>query len=73
MEQGVRLMKRKYSQEEVWQLMKGRMYINKDDANIFVRRKRGMGSFTMNLGNKWTWVIVGIELALILTMIWALQ
>ena len=36
-------MKRKYSQEEVYKLMIGRTYYNKDDLNIFVRRK-GIGS-----------------------------
>ncbi|OON90952.1 MAG: hypothetical protein ATN34_00600 [Epulopiscium sp. Nele67-Bin002] len=53
-------MKRKYSQEEVWKHMTGRIYINKDDTNIFVRRKVP-GSWTMNLGNRWSWVIIALE------------
>ncbi len=61
-------MKRKYSKEEVWQNMPGRLYINKDDANIFVRRK-GSGSWTMNLGNKWTWVIMCAESLLVVTLL----
>lgn len=54
-------MKRKYSQEEVNQIMSGRIYINADDLNIFVKRK-GAYSWTMNLGNKWSWIIMGIEI-----------
>ena len=53
-------MKRKYTQEEVWQHMNGRIYINSDDLNIFVKRKFGY-SWTMNLGNKWSWVIMAAE------------
>ena len=51
-------MKRKYSQEEVQQRMMGRIYCNKDDLNIFVRKK-GLYAWTMNLGNVWSWVITG--------------
>lgn len=61
-------MKRKYSQEEAAKHMSGRIYINTDDLNIFVRRK-GIGSWTMNLGNKWSWVIMGAELLLIVVAI----
>ncbi|WP_053985060.1 hypothetical protein [Niameybacter massiliensis] len=57
-------MKRKYSQEEVQKCMSGRIYINRDDLNIFVRRK-GVYSWTMNLGNKWSWIIMCTELLVI--------
>ena len=57
-------MKRKYSQEEVDQTMSGRIYINADDLNIFVKRKTGY-AWTMNLGNKWSWVIMGIEILIV--------
>lgn len=57
-------MKRKYGQEEVNQHMSGRLYINADDLNIFVKRK-GICSWTMNLGNKWSWIIMGAELLFI--------
>lgn len=57
-------MKRKYSQEEINQHMSGRIYINADDLNIFVKRK-GICSWTMNLGNKWSWIIMGAELLFI--------
>ncbi|MEF9984507.1 MAG: hypothetical protein RR806_09180 [Oscillospiraceae bacterium] len=61
-------MKRKYTQEEVWQHMSGRIYCNSKDTNIFVRRK-GISSWTMNLGNAWSWVIMGIQLIVIVTIL----
>lgn len=64
-------MTRKYSQEEVWELMTGRIYINKDDANIFVKRK-GVSSLTMNLGNKLSWIIMALELIAVITILWVL-
>ncbi len=60
-------MKRKYSDEEVKKHMLGRIYCNNDDRNIFVKRK-GLFSWTMNLGNAWSWVITG-TLALIINVI----
>lgn len=57
-------MKRKYSPEEVAQHMSGRFYINPDDRNIFVRRN-GLGAWTMNLGNKWSWAVIAAELFVI--------
>lgn len=61
-------MKRKYSQEEIMKQMSGRIYVNTDDLNIFVRRK-GVGSWTMNFGNKWSWVIMGVELLIIIMIV----
>ncbi len=61
-------MKRKYSQEEVSKHMHGRIYFNRDDANVFVRRKNS-GSLTMNLGNKWAWLIMGAELLFVLLVL----
>ncbi len=61
-------MKRKYSQEEVEQRMTGHIYVNTDDLNIFVRRKTS-GVWTMNLGNKWSWVIMGAELLIIIMIV----
>lgn len=62
-------MKRKYRQEEVAQRMSGRIYCNADDLNIFVRRN-GFGAWTMNLGNKWSWVIMGAEGLLAALILW---
>lgn len=61
-------MKRRYSQKEVEERMSGRIYANKDDLNIFVRRKVPY-SWTMNLGNKWSWIIMGGTLLLIVLIV----
>ena len=50
--------KRKYSQKEVEAHMRGRLYCNPDDKNLFVRR-RVWGAWTMNPGNPWAWCVVG--------------
>ncbi len=52
-------MKRKHTPEEVARLMKGRLYYNPDDLNIIVRRSAPF-SWTMNLGNPWSWGIMGL-------------
>lgn len=57
-------MKRKFKQEDVWKNMTGKVYYKPDDLNIFVKRK-GLFSWTMNLGNKWSWYIMLIEVILI--------
>lgn len=62
-------MKRKYTQEEVDKLMHGRIYVNTNDLNIFVKRKNGLGSWTMNFGNKWSWFIVLLEFIIIFGVI----
>ena len=61
-------MKRIYSQEEVEQRMTGRIYVNTDDLNILVKRKTS-GAWTMNLGNKWSWVIMGMEVLIIVFIV----
>ena len=59
----VAAIKRKYTQQEVEQRMRGRIYCNPHDSNLFVRR-RTPGSWTMNMGNPWAWcVVVAIALA----------
>lgn len=55
--------KRKYTQQEVEQRMRGHIYCNLDDSNLFVRR-RTPGSWTMNMGNPWAWCVV-VAIALV--------
>ena len=65
-------MKRKYTREEVDRLMSWwGLYANPDDLNIFVRKKRRPYAWTMNYGNKWSWVITGailLGIALIMAL-----
>ena len=34
----------------------GRIYFNKEDKRIIIKRPQNGFGYTMNLGNKWTWV-----------------
>lgn len=65
-------MKRKFTQEEINEKMIGKIYFNKEDSNIFVRGK-GIGSWTMNYGNKWAWVITFVELIIVVAIVYLLE
>ena len=34
----------------------GRLYFNKKDKRVIIKRPRSGFGYTMNLGNKWTWI-----------------
>lgn len=42
----------------------GIFYLNKDDPNIFVPKRDGIG-YTLNFGNRWSWVAVVLILVAI--------
>lgn len=57
-------MKRKYSPEEVEQRICCGIYFNPEDLNVIVRKRRY--AWTLNMGNKWSWVITaGVVLLVI--------
>ena len=66
-------MKRRDSQQEVEKRMWGRFYWNPDDSNIFVRRRAGLFAWTMNLGNGWSWLIMLLEAAVVLSVVWLMK
>lgn len=66
-------MKRKYTTEEVHAHMFLNFYCNPDDLNIIVRKKHGVGAYTMNLGNPWSWVISALLIALICAAVFLLN
>lgn len=45
----------------------GRIYFDKEDKRIIVKRPRSGFGYTMNLGNKWTWVLNILVILVILT------
>ena len=49
----------------------GRIYFNKEDKRIIIKRPQSGFGYTMNLGNKWTWVfnILFILIAVILACV----
>ena len=34
----------------------GRLYFNREDKRVIIKRPRSGFGYTMNLGNKWTWI-----------------
>lgn len=62
--------KRKYSQKEAAHPVRGRLYCNPDDKNLFVRRQTPF-AWTINLGNPWAWCVVGgIALVICAAVYW---
>ncbi|MFI3237580.1 MAG: hypothetical protein R3Y47_06055 [Lachnospiraceae bacterium] len=55
-------MKRNYSTEEVQRYMSDHnqmvFYMNKEDGNLFVRRKFSL-RYTLNFGNPTSWILIG--------------
>ena len=43
----------------------GRLYFSKKDKRVTIRRPRSGFGYTMNLGNKWTWIF-GIVFVMII-------
>jgi uncharacterized membrane protein len=63
--------RRKFSKEEVkqWQEEHNQniFYINKNDSNLFVRRRSGLGG-TLNVTQPGAWVIIAAVIALIVVL-----
>ena len=34
----------------------GRIYFNREDKRVIIKRPKSGFGYTMNLGNKWTWI-----------------
>ena len=41
--------------DEGW--ITGRIYFNREDKRLIVKRPHNESSYTMNLGNKWAWAL----------------
>ena len=52
---------RESTPEQFWR--GGIFYVNSDDPAIFVQKRIGIG-YTLNFGNRWSWVILGFVLAM---------
>ncbi len=48
----------------------GRIYFNKEDKRIIIKRPQSGFGYTVNLGNKWTWIFTAIILAILAAVIW---
>ena len=47
----------------------GRIYFDKEDKRIIVKRPRSGFGYTMNLGNKWTWALNFFVIFVILAVV----
>ena len=47
----------------------GRLYFNREDKRVIIRRPRSGFGYTMNLGNKWTWIFNIIFVIIIIILV----
>ncbi len=47
----------------------GRLYFNREDKRVIIKRPRSGFGYTMNLGNKWTWIFNIIFVIIILVIL----
>ena len=50
----------------------GRLYFNREDKRIIIKRSRSGFGYTMNLGNKWTWTFSIFFVIIIVILVSAL-
>lgn len=43
------------NRDDGW-LIGGRLYFNRKDRRVIIKRPQSGLGYTMNLGNKWTWI-----------------
>ncbi|MCM1223854.1 MAG: hypothetical protein NC548_56320 [Lachnospiraceae bacterium] len=47
----------------------GRLYCNRDDKRVVIKRPQSGFGYTMNLGNKWTWIFSMIVAMIIVILV----
>ena len=47
----------------------GRLYFNREDKRVIIKRPRSWFGYTMNLGNKWTWIFNIIFVIIIVILV----
>lgn len=47
----------------------GRLYFNREDKRVIIKRPRSGFGYTMNFGNKWTWIFYVIFAMIIIVLI----
>lgn len=69
------MQKRKWTREEVERWRKenpGWLYVNKEDANLFVRKRCGGINWELNWGNPASWVVTAVGTVVIVILAWVL-
>ncbi len=47
----------------------GRLYFNREDKRVIIKRSQSGFGYTMNLGNKWTWIFNIIFVIIIVILV----
>lgn len=49
--------------------LNGRLYFNRNDKRVLIKRPRSGFGYTVNLGNKWTWIFHIIFVIIIVLLV----
>ena len=55
------------NRDEGW--LTGRLYFNREDKRVIIKKPRSGFGYTMNLGNKWTWIFNIIFVIIIVILV----
>lgn len=47
----------------------GRLYFNRQDKRVIIKRPQSGLGYTVNLGNKWTWIFSIVFVTIIVTLV----
>lgn len=47
----------------------GRLYFNREDKRVMIKRPRSGFGYTINLGNKWTWILNAIVVIVVVILV----
>ncbi len=50
----------------------GRLYFNREDKRVIIKRPQSGLGYTMNLGNKWTWIFSFLFVMVVVIVVSAL-
>lgn len=50
----------------------GRLYFNSEDKRVIIKRPNSGFGYTMNLGNKWTWIFTVVFVIITVILVSAL-
>ncbi len=55
------------NRDEGW--LTGRLYFNRNDKRVIIKKPRSGFGYTMNLGNMWTWIFNLIFIIIIVILV----
>lgn len=63
--------KEKFMKSSNWNdgWLMGRLYFNKKDKRVIIKRPRSGFGYTMNLGNKWTWIFNAVVVIIVVIFV----